>query len=362
MKKFLTLFFTLTLFVLVKPTFADTVNVNFENPPYNLGVINAQDGWSSLGSAGSGCAVYDHAVNSALGTTGFGSQSLRISNAITSGCFGDQTFSKSLINEAGESSAVNNGLSGGTRQTHFEGSFDLSSTVPGAEQPGLFMSVSPDRGDGARMSYLKLEDQADGVHVFFDDYVDAAPLGGPVGDSNGCSAEDDFVESDVATLSRAPHSIKFSMDFVDGPRNDVVKIYIDGTLVHTGTSWEDYFRYCESNPTRPVDSILFRTGGGGLPSAPATAGNGFLVDNLSLRSGPSTVKVILDKYIDGVMATSVTANSSAFPMNATWSADNIGAGSGSYNLSTVGFNSPNPYEAVTSDMTFGADYTTNEVT
>jgi hypothetical protein len=31
------------------------------------------------------------------------------------------------------------------------------------------MTVSPD--DGARMSYLRFEDQADGVHVFFIDVV-----------------------------------------------------------------------------------------------------------------------------------------------------------------------------------------------
>ena len=33
------------------------------------------------------------------------------------------------------------------------------------------------------------------------------------------------------------------MDFVDGPSNDVVRVYIDGVLVHTGTSWENYYRY-----------------------------------------------------------------------------------------------------------------------
>ena len=30
------------------------------------------------------------------------------------------------------------------------------------------ISVSPDNGQGARMSYLRFEDRADGVHVFFD--------------------------------------------------------------------------------------------------------------------------------------------------------------------------------------------------
>jgi len=270
---------------------ADSLMVNFENPPYTLGTINNQDGWSSLGAAGLGCATYDHAVDSSLGTTGFGSQSLRISNAVTSGCFGDQTFSKSLTDEAGETSAQSGGLSGGSRQKHFEAQFSLA-TTQSTEQTGLSMSVSPDRGDGARMSYLRFEDKSNGTHVFFDDYQDVTPFGTTVAanDVNGCGVGDNFVESDVATLARGSvHTVKFSMDFVDGSRNDVVKIYIDGNLVKTGTSWEDYFRYCEGNPTRTVDSLLFRTGSSNNATNPGVAGKGFLVDNLSLSSGPIPV-------------------------------------------------------------------------
>ncbi len=77
---------------------------------------------------------------------------------------------------------------------------------------------------------------------------------------------------------------------------------------------------------------------------------------------PSTVKVTIDKFIDGLMATSGSASSSSFPMSATWSATNIGSGTGTYALAPVGFNSANPYEAVTADMTSGASYSTNEIT
>lgn len=283
-KKIFAFLASIALFASLPATaLADSLSIDFEDPPYTLGVIDLKDGWSSFGAAGSGCALYDHKVDSSLGTLGFGLQSLRVSNAITSGCFSDQTFSKSLLDEAGETSAVSDGWSGGTRQSHFESQFSLASTVPGAQQPGLLMSTSPDRGDGARMSYLRFEDQGDGVHVFFDDYQDVAPLGTSNGDINGCSGSDNFIESDIATLDRSvPHTFKFVIDFVDGTRNDVVKIYVDGVLKKTGTSWEDYFRYCEGNPTRPVDSMLFRTGG---TAVPANAGKGFLIDNLSLRSG-----------------------------------------------------------------------------
>lgn len=248
---------------------ADSATVDFESPTYSLGNINGQDGWSKTGS-------YDVAVvNNTYGYSSFGTQSLRTSDAVTSGSFGDQTFSKSLVNEAGETDALNGGFSGGVRQPHFEAQFDLASTLS-TLQSGMHVSVSPDRGDGARMSYLRFEDQADGIHVFFDDV-------------QGTSNPANFVESDIATISRSPHAIKFSMNFLDGPSNDVVKIYIDGSLVKTGTSWENYYRFdSESNPalvsnSRTVDSLLFRESG---DAHPADAGNGFLIDNLSLLSGP----------------------------------------------------------------------------
>ena len=276
-------------------TTTDNLSIDFENPPYTLGTIDGQDGWSSTGAAGSGCATYDHEVDSSLGTTGFAAQSLRISNAVVSGCFGDQTFSKSLPDEVGESTSTNNGFSGGSRQTHFESQWQIASTVPGAEQPGLYMSISADRGDGARMTYLRFEDSPTGLQVFFDDYQDVAPFGSPGNETDGCSGSDDFIETQVGTnLNRAvPHTIKITLDTPEGPRNDVVNVYIDNVLVHTGTSWEDYFRWCEGNDvSRTVDSLLFRTGGTqgtdncGCPgSCGSCTGKGFLIDNLTLQSG-----------------------------------------------------------------------------
>ncbi len=254
--------------------FADTVNVDFENPPYALGSINAQDGWTSLGAAGSGCAIYDHAVASSLGTAGFGLQSLRISNAVTSGCFGDMTFVKPLANAVGETSSTAGTYSAGTKQQHFEMQFDLASAVPEAQQAGLFMSVSPDRGDGSRISYLGFEDVTDGIDIIFYDV-------------QGTSNPANFVLTDLGVYDRSvSHTVKLTLDTLDGPSNDVVRVWINGTLVHTGTSWENYYRFdseasAEQSP-RIVKTVIFRTGGA---AAPATAGAGFLVDNLSTFSG-----------------------------------------------------------------------------
>ena len=134
------------------------------------------------------------------------------------------------------------------------------------------------------MSWVQMKDTPTGLEVNFFDYRDNAPYGSAQGDPVGCGAEDDFVQTTVATgLSRSvPHTIRVKMTFLDGPRNDVVEVRVDGKLKHTGTSWEDYFRYCEGNATRTVDSILFRTAG---TAAPGTLGNGFLIEGLSLSSG-----------------------------------------------------------------------------
>lgn len=330
---------------------ADSIGpITFETPTYTAGDINGQDGWIKTGAFDVDVAVTSGAPGS------FGLQSLRISDSVTSGSFGDQTFAKPLTDSAGETASTNGTFSPGTKQTHYEMQFDLAS-VQLAQQPGMHMSVSPDRGDGSRMSYLRFEDDSTGIHVYFVDVTDPGPLG----------IVASFNETDLGVFSRSvPHTIKLTMDFVDGPANDVVKVYVDGVLVHTGTSWEDYYRFdpesvAEQSP-RIVKTVLFRESG---TATPANDGKGYLVDNFSQLSGPtpaSTVKVVIDKYIDGVQATALSANNSAFPMTATWNAINLGAGSGNYDIGVVGFNSPNPYEAITGDMTAGADYTTSEIT
>lgn len=256
-----------------KAALADSNSIDFETPTYIAGTINGQDGWKSLGAANAGCAIYDHAVGSSFSTTGFGSQSLRISNAVTSGCFGDQTFAKPLANAVGEVDSTDGPFSRGTLQNHFKMEFDIASKVPSAQQPGLFMNVSPDRGDGSRMSYLGFDDVATGINIIFFDV-------------QGTTNPANFSLQDLGIYDRTvPHHIKLTLDTLNGPSNDVVRVWIDGVLKHTGTSWENYYRYdsessAEQSP-RIVKTVIFRTGG---TAAPATAGNGYLVDNLSESS------------------------------------------------------------------------------
>ena len=282
------------LFVAPMTGLADTVTINFESPTYTIGNINGQDGWTKTGP-------YDVAVvSNTFSFPSFGGQSLRTSDAVTSGSFGDQTFAKPLVNAVGEADSTNGTFSPGTLQRHFEMKFDLASVLQ-TVQSGMHVSVSPDRGDGSRMSYLRFEDHSssevytvdtadsthpigsnytDGIHVYFDDVTDPGPIGTVA----------TFNETDIATISRTPHTIKLTFDAIDGPHNDVVKAYIDGVLKITGTSWEDYYRYdpesiAEQSP-RIVKTVLFRESG--TPN-PLDLGKGFLIDNLTVLSGPILV-------------------------------------------------------------------------
>lgn len=297
---------TLTLVAVAGPAAADTAVTGFED--FALGSPDAQFGWSATGSAGGGCAVYDHAiVNNTYGITSFGAKSLRMSNAVTSGCFGDGTFSTPLADEAGETDAINGGESGGSRQPYFQASWDFASADPSSHQTGLSVVASPDRGDGARMSWVQMADTPAGLEVNFIEYIDAATFGGTGTETDGYGPEDDFVSTTVATgLDRTVvHDIVLTVELLDGQHNDVVTVCVDGTTCHTGTSWEDYFRFTQGPPAGPewngvddtgsrtIDSVLFRTGGA---AALANAGKGFLIDNLRTTSSPvpASTTVVVD--------------------------------------------------------------------
>jgi hypothetical protein len=293
---------------------ADSRGINFEPTAYSPGSIQGQQGWG--GQTPPGIPI-NPLIDQAIVTNGpgapasFGKQSWRISNAVTLGSFGDMPFSPSLANEAGETLAQNSTgvvqFSGGTRQNHFDVQWSFTSADPTG--PGTdcstnvacsYLSMAPDRGDGARMSYIRLEDDFTGLRVFFDDYQDKAPYGSLATPALGCGPEDDFTDTMVASnlLRNKAHTVRLSIDFKDGPRNDVVKVFVDGTLRLTGTTWEDYFRWCPesgggvpndaaADQSRTVDSMIFTVRNGTFQH-PLNFGKGFLIDNLfysSSRSG-----------------------------------------------------------------------------
>jgi hypothetical protein len=261
---------------------------------FATGRIDGQFDWMSTGAAGlSPCGHYDHAfvANSAAAYRypEFGATSLRISNAVESGCYADQTYTSRTNNPSGETAATGGGflLPGSVRNRHFDAEWAFASTVPNAEQPGLAVAVSPARGDATRMSFVEMVDLPDGLGVNF---YDVQGTGIMVGTRRTVQ----FVKTPVARgLDRTrSHSIRIVMDLVDGPGNDVVYVYVDGVVRQTGTSWENYYWYdfggIQFGSVPPlVNRLLFRTGtdtrAPGV-AAPATLGHGFVIDNIRLSS------------------------------------------------------------------------------
>ena len=165
---------------------ADTVETDFE--VFERGTVNGQDGWKSAlpGNVPALPNGYDQEVvlNSGAPTV-FGQQSLRMSNLYANGEFFYQTYSKPVLAPAGEDEA----------NKEYIGQFSFIPKSP-EFQRDLFLSVSPDPGDGSRMSWVGLEDTPAGVEVHVSDAPDV---------------DGKFVDYNVALLKdrTVPHTIRF---------------------------------------------------------------------------------------------------------------------------------------------------------
>ncbi len=264
---------TLWAATLANPAAADTFGTGgFEG--YSLGDPLGQFGWTALDVPVYNASHFDEAIVDPSPTwgTALGSRALRVSNGVTSGGFGNQLQSPSLADEAGEASAEDAPNSGGTRQQRFEGTLTFASAVPSAQQPGLVVSFAPDSGDGTRMSQFRIYDLPAGLQVVVVAYDRVTPA---------------FNEIVLASgLDRTQvHTMHFTMDFVDGVDNDILSVDFGTCTSTTVGTWEDYHRdNFPDNPTKPVDSLLFRQAG---TAVPANLGGGILFDDIILSSGPT---------------------------------------------------------------------------
>ena len=276
-----------------REVYADSRTIGFENPPYTTGSIDGQDGWG--GQTPPGVPInpsIDQEVSAVTARTG--SQSFRMSSFYANGSFADWPFSPSLTDGAGEPGASSDGFTGGTLQPRFTATIYFKSAVPTVQDSHV--TLSPDRGDGARMSWIRVSDNVtdpseftndarQGLSVSFLDYaIPANPNDCDGGPSELDSEGKCFVFHTLATnLSRtAWHQIDVEMEFYFGKGNDVVRVAVDGGAPFRGTSWEDYFEN-NSNPpnhTATVDSLLFQVRG------TAEGNDGFYFDDLTYTSGP----------------------------------------------------------------------------
>jgi uncharacterized repeat protein (TIGR01451 family) len=162
--------------------------------------------------------------------------------------------------------------------TVYNGQFQFTSTQA-VQQPNLFMRISPDNGEGGRMSFVGLRDTQAGIQatIFDTPEVDGA-----------------FVGYDAGTYSRtAVHTVRFLIKLVPGVDNDIVLIFIDGVDIGRKlgvcfTTWENFYRRFQPERGVPaINSLEFRVQGNGGPGGvefPALLGNGYLYDNVSVTT------------------------------------------------------------------------------
>jgi len=275
--------------------FADTNDSGgFES--FALGEPVGQNGWTANDVGGYNAANFDADIvdPSAVWGTQLGSRALRLSNAVTSGGYGNQLQSPNLVDSAGETDAVSP-IAGGNRQSRLSWTITFASATQ-AYQPGLAVGFAADPGNGARMASFRIVDEPGGFRVDVTTLDESIP---------------DFVVTTIASgLSHTEvHTLQFTLDFVDGVNNDVLWIRTDDdgcNTFATSGSWEQYHRFYAGNPTPitfPVDTILFRLSGTAQPSL---AGGGILLDAVDLSS--STVPAMPAPGVPAVtLAPAVTA-------------------------------------------------------
>jgi len=107
MKRFALIATLLSLFA-AAVLYADSLIIDFEASSYHTGSIDRQNGWGGQNPPGIpiNLLIDQEVVANTSAPASFGNQSWRISNAYTSGSFGDMPFSPSLANEAGETQAM----------------------------------------------------------------------------------------------------------------------------------------------------------------------------------------------------------------------------------------------------------------
>ncbi len=266
--------------------------------------INGQSGWTVEDQWGydfvEGGKPYN--LDEQIVDDGTGNKVWRISSAYAYSEYSSQPFSPTTARVAGENGSslwndrgpdhtnpYNPPHFGANAATdRFHAAFDFRSAT-GAAQPGLAITLSPSaKQSTVRMSYLRISDNgSSGFDLLFYDT------------SNG---DQNWNPTTVATgLSYSGwHSIVMDIEFVDGVDtgggqvngNDVVRVYVDGILGHTGTTWESYYYAEGEGVTEPrlqaVDSLLFRVAG---TASPATLGNGFYFDNVQVCNEMATWKV-----------------------------------------------------------------------
>jgi hypothetical protein len=188
---------------------------------------------------------------------------LRISNAVTSGSFGDQLFSPTLDVPATET---------GPART-FTASFRLE---PVQLQPGLRVTVSPDNGQGGRGGFLAIEHTNAGINLvsqgsYFDEAGNLRWALTTV--ATGLDASKSHTVN--LKLAKKPYTKKSP-----STNNDVFSVQVDGKPVKN-TTFEAYYEATDEQNYQ-TDTLMFRLSG--AADVKFLEGDGLLVDDVTIAT------------------------------------------------------------------------------
>jgi Ca2+-binding RTX toxin-like protein len=286
--------------------------IDFDSPSYTAGPIaNGENGWKVVGpNPGGGVEAGDVEHGNVY----------RIANDPSNGGFGGP-YTPELSVKAGELSA-----GADTNRIAYTLNFKPASETPDGSR------VEIDFANAAgtdRQNFMALEFTADGLRLVVNEPT---------------MTKDEWSENTFAfdTGNRMLadnidpsiwHNVQVVLTANDGPHNDVVEIYLDGNLVGTSTSFENYRDYhvaTQDHHTNAadnlIDRLIFRVGEASGNSFPAdgAGGNraGFLIDNIHTAAGAA----LNGEGNDG--ANEITGNSLGNKLVGNGGDDTIAAGGG----------------------------------
>ena len=194
-----------------------------------------------------------------------------------------------------------------------------SSTAAGADSIiARFMVKAVQPGDNSRLevdfaladrtdriNFMVLENTATGLRIATNE-----PLPGGNWNNGGFAAFSGNRTIVEGLDNTAEHEISLVLNFVDGPDNDVLVIYVDGVEVGRSTSFENYFdnHLPSGDPRYQLDleagGLIFRNSASGAPQdGPGGQNQGFIFDDIRYASfdkdGPDGTGNTLDNVITG---------------------------------------------------------------
>ena len=246
--------------------------------------ILGQNDWGAHDMPGAIAAAFNEEIKSVGVASCRGNGVWKVTNTVTSAGFGNQTCSPALAETAGESTLRS--LNGGDTM---EVSFFFRTIDSSADGSIMEVDLAPsDCSD--RFNYMRFENGND-TNGFWIYGIDGVGLD---------------QEHSVANISRGVwHHIRIVDKNVDGlnvddSSNDVINVYLDGTLVFTYSDWEAW-RATLPSPSYAVSRVMFRLRGAGTDLDPAfIAPAGFYIDDFVQKIyDSSTPGTIISEYHTG---------------------------------------------------------------